>query len=277
LSKDKQDQDLLDDFKDAVHVYNEELERLITGGVLAMNLDNRHDLPHDMVHLILGQVYDRAVSPQVDLLKAYENGTDNVYGELLHPFVSRILKETKLKSDQVFVDLGSGVGNVVLQAALEVGCESWGCEMMENATKLAERQEKEFEARCRLWGVQPGKVRLEKGDFLENGPIKEAIKSADVILVNNQAFTSDLNRKLVDLFLDVKDGCQIVSLQPFGKLDKDITPRNIEDPACSLRPDNKERTFSARDVSWTDGGGWYHIATKDRQRQQRKIEEFGSQ
>ena len=277
MSKDKQDQDLLDDFKDAVHIYNEELERLITGGVLATNLDNRHELPHDMVHLILGQVYDRAVSPQVDLLKAYENGTDNVYGELLHPFVSRILKETKLKSDQVFVDLGSGVGNVVLQAALEVGCESWGCEMMENATKLAERQEKEFEARCRLWGVQPGKVRLEKGDFLENGPIKEAIKSADVILVNNQAFTSDLNRKLVDLFLDVKDGCQIVSLQPFGKLDKDITPRNIGDPACSLRPDNKERTFSARDVSWTDGGGWYHIATKDRQRQQRKIEEFGSQ
>ncbi|MBN6743433.1 hypothetical protein JKG47_23855, partial [Acidithiobacillus sp. MC6.1] len=81
--------------------------------------------------------------------------------ELLDSVISKILKETKLMSDQVFLDLGSGVGNVVLQAALEVGCESWGCEMMKNAYTLADRQKEEFQARCRLWGGKPGRVRLE--------------------------------------------------------------------------------------------------------------------
>ena len=76
------------------------------------------------------------------------------------------------------VDLGSGVGNVVLQAALEIGCESWGCEMMPNACTLADLQQAEFKARCRLWGITPGKTRLVQGDFLTEQSIIEVLKRA---------------------------------------------------------------------------------------------------
>ena len=272
LSRNRQNQDLRDGFKKAVDTYNDALEGLIKGGVLAKNLDNKHHLPLNMVHIILRQVYDRAVSPEVDLLKAYENGTDNVYGELLDSFVSKILGETKLKSDQVFVDLGSGVGNVVLQAALEIGCESWGCEMMKNAYTLADRQKDEFQARCRLWGVKPGRVRLEKDDFLENNPIKDAIRRADVILVNNQAFTTELNEKLKLLFLDVKDGCQIVSLRPFIPQGHQITEWNLYDPINNFR--DEEDAYYGNSVSWTDAGGKYYRTTKDERRLQKFIEKL---
>lgn len=272
LSRNRQNQDLRDGFKKAVDTYNDALEGLIKGGVLAKNLDNKHHLPLNMVHIILRQVYDRAVSPEVDLLKAYENGTDNVYGELLDSFVSKILGETKLKSDQVFVDLGSGVGNVVLQAALEIGCESWGCEMMKNAYTLADRQKDEFQARCRLWGVKPGRVRLERDDFLENNPIKDAIRRADVILVNNQAFTTELNEKLKLLFLDVKDGCQIVSLRPFIPQGHQITEWNLYDPINNFR--DEEDSYYGNSVSWTDAGGKYYRTTKDERRLQRFIEKL---
>ena len=272
LSRNRQEQDLIDGFKNAVDTYNEALEDLIKDGILAKNLDNRHHLPLDMVHIILRQVYDRAVSPEVDLLKAYENGTDNVYGELLDSFISKILKETKIKSDQVFVDLGSGVGNVVLQAALEIGCESLGCEMMKNAYTLADRQKEEFQARCRLWGVRPGRVRLEKGDFLENNPIKETIKRADVILVNNQAFTTELNEKLKLLFLDVKDGCQIVSLRPFITPGHQITEWNLYDPINNFR--DEEDSYYGNSVSWTDAGGKYYRTTKDEKRLQGYIKKL---
>jgi len=151
--------------------YNTALVNLIQDGALAENLDKRCDIPLAMVQLVLGQVYDRAVSPDVDSLKQYKAGSNNVYGELLSPLVDRILVETRLTSDQVFVDLGSGVGNVVLQAALQVGCESWGCEMAKNACELAKAQQKEFAARCRLWGIATGKVHLEEGNFLDNSPI----------------------------------------------------------------------------------------------------------
>ncbi|RFU34936.1 hypothetical protein B7463_g1421, partial [Scytalidium lignicola] len=264
LSRDNKNVALQEGFKEAVDTYNSVLKKLVREGSLAKNLDAIHEVPFDMVCCILRQVYDRAVSPQVDLLKQYENGTDNIYGELLSPFISKILGEANLKSDQVFVDLGSGVGNVVLQAALEFGCESWGCEMMENACRLAEAQEKEFAARCRLWGIQTGSVRLEKGDFLENDPIKEVMKRADVILVNNQAFTPQLNRRLIDLFLDLKNGCKIISLRSFVPHDHKITARNRDDPVNVL--DVVKGEYFDKSVSWTDVGGEYFVATKDDQR-----------
>jgi H3 lysine-79-specific histone-lysine N-methyltransferase len=259
LGKDSLNTELLKGFKNAVSSYNSAIDVLREEGALERNLDNKHSLPFKMVCRMLSQVYDRAVSPNVDNLRKYENGSDNVYGELLPPLISQVLTETRLRSDQVFVDLGSGVGNVVLQAALQFGCESWGCEMMENACELAEAQQKEFSARCRLWGIATGKVRLIQGNFLENEKIKATMKRADVILVNNQAFTPILNRSLIDLFLDLKDGCKIISLKSFVREKKDW---NINDTSNILKV-VKEGRYYQNAVSWTGGGGNYFIATKD--------------
>ncbi|KAG6001058.1 Nucleosomal histone H3-Lys79 methylase [Claviceps pusilla] len=247
-------------FKAALHEYNETLLGLVEDGIIAKNLDAMHEIPQQLVAFILDQVYDRTVAPSVELLSKYENGTDYVYGELLHPFISKLLVEQiQMTSDQVFVDLGSGVGNVCLQAALEVGCESWGCEMMENACNLAELQIKEFEARCMLWGIKPGKVQLLRGDFRKNLVIHEALKRADVVLVNNKAFTSQLNDDLVRMFLDLKPGCKIISLRSFVADFK--SNHNINDVGSTIL-DVEECTYPEGFVSWTNAGGPYFISTR---------------
>lgn len=247
-------------FKSALHEYNETLLGLVEDGVIAKNLDNMHEIPRNLVAFILDQVYDRTVAPKVELLSKYENGTDYVYGELLHPFISKLLVEqTKMTSDQVFVDLGSGVGNVCLQAALEIGCESWGCEMMENACNLADAQVKEFTSRCILWGVRPGKVHLERGDFRKNAVIHDALKRADVVLVNNKAFTSQLNDDLVRMFLDLKPGCKIISLRSFVAEFK--SSHNVNDVGSTIL-DVEECTYPEGYVSWTNAGGPYFISTR---------------
>ncbi|KAI5457797.1 histone methylation protein DOT1-domain-containing protein [Mariannaea sp. PMI_226] len=253
-------QDLMG-FKAALLEYNELLLNLVEDGIIAKNLDNLHELPPSLVAFILDQIYDRVVAPKVELLSKYENGTDYVYGELLHPFITKILTEqTKMNSSQVFVDLGSGVGNVVLQAALEIGCESWGCEMMENACNLAETQKKEFEARCMLWGIKPGKAYLERGDFRYNTAIQDALKRADVVLVNNKAFTSQLNANLVDMFLDLKPGCKIISLKSFVA-DTKSNNHNINDVG-RMALEVEECTYPEGYVSWTNAGGSYFISTR---------------
>ncbi|KAL6890931.1 histone methylation protein DOT1 domain-containing protein [Trichoderma evansii] len=247
-------------FKATLREYNEALLALVEDGVVSKNLENLHDLPPHLAAFILDQIYDRTVAPKVELLSKYENGTDFVYGELLHPFITKILVEqAKMTSDQVFVDLGSGVGNVVLQAALEVGCESWGCEMMENACNLAEAQEKEFQARCLLWGIQPGEVHIERGDFRKNASIHDALKRADVILVNNKAFTSQLNDDLVRMFLDLKPGCKIISLKSFVADSK--SSHNINDVGSTIL-EVEECTYPEGYVSWTNAGGQYYISTR---------------
>ncbi|KAL3417745.1 histone methylation protein DOT1 [Phlyctema vagabunda] len=249
-----------EDFVQAVEKYNRDILSLVRDGSIATNLQSMHHIPYNLVKRILSQAYDRTVSPKVELLSKYKNGTDEVYGELLAPLVHQLLAEVELKSDQVFVDLGSGVGNVVLQAALEFGCESWGCEMMQNAYELANAQKKEFQARCRLWGIAPGEVHLESANFLENKPIYEAMKRADVILINNHVFTPQTNRSLVDLFLDLKDGCKIISMKNFVP-DDHVMKRNSNDPVNILDVMKKGYYYSDS-VSWTELPGQYFIARK---------------
>ncbi|KAL5598650.1 uncharacterized protein BROUX77_006484 [Berkeleyomyces rouxiae] len=247
-------------FKDALGEYNKRLRTLVRDGTIVKNLEGKHGLPSHFVSFILTQVYDRTVAPKVELLSKYENGSDNVYGELLAPFITEILVEKlSMKSDQVFVDLGSGVGNVVIQAALEIGCESWGCEMMENACNLGDAQVREFKARCRLWGLSAGRVRLERGDFRRNTRILDALKRADVILVNNQAFTSQLNDDLVRMFLDLKLGCKIISLKTFVHDHK--SSHNINDVGSTIL-DVEDHTYPEGYVSWTNAGGSFCISTK---------------
>ncbi|KAH8705083.1 S-adenosyl-L-methionine-dependent methyltransferase [Talaromyces proteolyticus] len=252
------------EFQDTLSDYNRAVQRLVADGSIAKHLDATHALRLPHVERILTQIYSRTVSPRVESLRQYENGTDNVYGELLPRFISNIFKETKLKSGHVFVDLGSGVGNVVLQAALEIGCESWGCEMMPNACKLADLQRAEFKARCRLWGIAPGKTRLVQGDFLTETSILEVLKKADVVLINNQAFTPQLNDKLINHFLDMKEGCKIVSLKSFVPAGHKIQSRNLNSPINLLNV--KRLNYWSDSVSWTDVGGTYFIATKDSSR-----------
>jgi H3 lysine-79-specific histone-lysine N-methyltransferase len=251
----------LEAFKTALNDYNEAVRVRRKAGTPQAILRKKHSLPESLIIRIMTQTYDRAVSPNVDLLRKYENGTNEIYGELKSNLVHKILVESKLDSKQVFVDLGSGVANVVLQAALQTGCESWGCEIMENACSLAEAQKKEFRARCRLWGIEPGNAYLEHGDFMANENIRKALLKADVVLVNNEVFTPTLNVSLVNLFLDLKEGCQIVSLKSFVPHNRKITNYNTNDPSNILRVERK--TYSTKSVSWKDEGGEYFVATKD--------------
>ncbi|KAL8999337.1 MAG: hypothetical protein Q9169_001763 [Polycauliona sp. 2 TL-2023] len=247
-----------------VEEWNNTITQARTDGRIARVLDESTELDLKLVERILTQTYARTVSPRVSTLRQYENGTDNVYGELLPKFVSEIFRVTELGSNHVFVDLGSGVGNVILQAALEVGCESWGCEIMENACVLAELQEHEFKARCRLWGLAVGNINLERGDFLENQHIIEMLPKADVILVNNQAFTPELNDRLTSHFLDLKEGCQVVSLNSFVPAGHRITSRNLNS-AYNVLEVTEKRYYSAC-VSWTDAPGSYYVSRKDSSR-----------
>jgi H3 lysine-79-specific histone-lysine N-methyltransferase len=254
----------LNGFKSAVQAYNSQVIRLRTEGLLSENMKTKHNLPFGLVERIMIQSYDRAVSPKVDLLKKYENGSDNVYGELKNGFVYNILAETQLTSSQVFVDLGSGVANIVLQAALQVGCESWGCEIMPDACNIAEDYKSEFEARCHLWGIMPGTINLERGDFMINNNIRNALRQADVVLVNNRVFTPQLNNDLVNLFLDCKEGCKIVSLRSFVPANYKITSYNFNSVVNLLEVEQK--SYPARSVSWAHEGDKYYVSTKNSKR-----------
>ena len=145
-------------------------------------------IPEKVVLRMVEETYYRAVSPHASKLSCYEAFSSTVYGELLPPFVKEIIKATKITSQSLFIDLGSGVGNVLLQASLATGCRSYGIELMAAPAQLARSQLEQFKIRCRMWGLQMGDIELEEGDMLESKRTDELIRQADVVLVNNKVF-----------------------------------------------------------------------------------------
>ena len=262
-----------EDFRDVVNEFNTVMSLLVADGTSHRELASQRHLPLDFVQRITTQIYGRTVSPKVESLRAYKNGSDNVYGELMPRFCSAIFQQIKLNHSHVFIDLGSGVGNVVLQAALEVGCESWGVEMMKNPCDLAEVQAREFPDRTKLWGIACGSVNLVRGDFTKLPEITPVLQRADVVLVNNQAFTPALNAALTAMFLDLKDGAKIVSLKPFVPDGHRIGPRTLGNPVNMFTQQRYE--YFSGSVSWTDQSGYYYVAEKDPRPLERYLRENG--
>lgn len=145
-------------------------------------------LPYKVLMRIIEENYQRTVGPNVPKLKKYEAFSSTVYGELMPSLVYEILNLTDLKEDSIFLDLGSGVANIVVQASLQTGCKSYGIELMPTPARVAEDTTTQMRIRCRMWGVRVGEMELEKGDMLKSKRVDQLIPQADVVLVDNKVF-----------------------------------------------------------------------------------------
>ncbi|KAJ1972963.1 Nucleosomal histone H3-Lys79 methylase [Dimargaris xerosporica] len=253
------------DFRDAVATFNTLLAQVKAQPHYADFLRTlaRSRLPYPLVSHILFQTYSRTAASYAEALTNYEAFSSQVYGEVNGSLVHEMLSKTQLAPGKVFVDMGCGIGNVVLQVAAEVGCESHGIEIMERPSFLAMRQAEEFAARMQAYGLPHGQVVIRRGDFLNTPALHPTLSTADVVLVNNYAFSSDLNQQLLQLFLDLKDGAQIISLKSFVPTENfKITSRNAGSPESILRV--KAYPYWSDAVSWTNNGGTYYIHTVDR-------------
>ncbi|KAL0578516.1 hypothetical protein V5O48_003459 [Marasmius crinis-equi] len=220
-------------------------------------------LPQKVLMRIIEENYQRCVGPNVQSLRRYEAFTSAVYGELTPSLVHEIVTVTKLNENSLFLDLGSGVGNVVVQASLQTGCRSYGIELMPSPARVAREMVEQFRIRCRMWGVRCGEIEVEEGDMLKSRKVDELIKEADVVLVDNKVFEESLNEALKPKFLDLKEGAIVVSLAPFAPVNARLTERNLDDITSAIF-DVTERPYYPGAVSWGNGGGYYYLHRVDR-------------
>lgn len=220
-------------------------------------------LPKKVLMRIIEENYQRVVGPNVVSLKQYEAFSSTVYGELMPSLVHEIVQLTGLREESLFLDLGSGVGNVVVQASLQTGCKSFGIELMPAPARIAREMVEQMRIRCRMWGIRMGEVELEEGNMLTSKRVDELIPKADVLLVDNKVFEESLNEALRPKFLDLKEGAIVVSLAPFvSSLNARVTERNVDDISTIF--DVTERPYHSGSVSWGINGGSYYIHRVDR-------------
>jgi SAM-dependent methyltransferase len=166
------------------------------------------------------------ISPADERRVAGSNGSAT-YGELLPTATLRLLEQLDLERRDQFVDLGAGIGKVVLLAAMTTAVGgALGVEL--SATRVAVARQALARARgARVRGA--GRVRMLEADMLRC-PLDEAT----VIYTCSTAFSSAFMRRLVRRLAKLPKLRTLVSLQ-------DLDPN---------------RTFELREVmrldaSWT--------------------------
>ncbi|KAG9290913.1 hypothetical protein G9A89_011063 [Geosiphon pyriformis] len=216
------------------------------------------------VNKILKTVYDRTVTPNVEILEDYKPWSPQVYGELKTNLVHDLIEKTELTQNSIFIDFGCGVGNVILQVAAEAGCSVYGIELNRERYEMAISQMNEFQHAMRMFDIPHGEVTIYHADFLNCEPINSILSSPQkiVVLVNNFMFEEQTRLDLLQLFLQLDDNNQIVSLKSFQLGRHKLNGWNSGDIANILRVN--EYSYGKGWVSWSASEGKYYIATVDR-------------
>lgn len=248
-------------FKNLIDEYNI-LVGKIPSSLIFQHLKGVKSIPASFLYNFLTTCYTRAIYPNAKQLKKYASFSNFVYGELMPEFLTKAYKQCGLKPGDVFLDLGSGVGNCVLQSALEFGCKlSFGCEIMDSASKLTEIHLKELQSRCKMWSINLNIIEFSlRKSFVDNERVQELIGQCDVILINNFIFDPPLNKKVEKIVQGLKPGAKIISL------------KSIRPPGYTINYDDVENIFNKlkvetfplpeNSVSWTHRSvGNYFIST----------------
>ncbi|KAJ3875348.1 histone methylation DOT1, partial [Lentinula edodes] len=210
---------------------------------------------------LLQEIYGRCLKPSHTLLKSGRGNT--VYGELMPIFLERLFNEANLMEDSVFLDLGSGAGNAVAQAALTHRCRAFGIEIREDVAAIAETMLRTAIVRSQIWGIPIGKMEVVCGDMLQSSQVVEWINKADLVLVNNRIFPAFLNEKIKNLIKSMKPGAILISLVSFqlcGVNRSGTARKGTEDVGAMFEV--RQGRYSSDDISWSNKEGDYYVHTK---------------
>ena len=117
---------------------------------------------------IITKSYNQAVEDPATL-NEYKSWSPEVYGETSFDFIAQLLDTANLCHDDVFIDLGSGVGQVVLQVAASVDVKLCvGIEKADVPFRYSQQLDRHFRFWMEWFGKTYSNYKLDKGDFFEH-------------------------------------------------------------------------------------------------------------
>lgn len=103
-------------------------------------------------------------------VKEHESGVqyNAQYGRMLPGSTDMIFQILQLQRDDLFLDVGHGIGNACLQAAYTVGCEARGIEVVKDRYDIGLRFQEALEELAYQQDVIDGKVRANGAKTTES-------------------------------------------------------------------------------------------------------------
>lgn len=132
---------------------------------------------------------------------------DSTYGEIMEAGVSLILSKLDINEHDVFFDLGSGTGRVVLQFFLEKNIKSVGIEFIEKRYRMAEESLRQLNEK-----INASKVHFINADFF-------TVKWSDatIVFLCNTCFTEEIMDKIMSRLPSCKKLRYVIMLKQLEK------------------------------------------------------------
>jgi len=154
-----------DSMKNLCDKYNTALEEILRRKPLKKEPLKRPDT--GLLKHIIQKSYNHAVTDP-EKLNEYKSWSPEVYGETSFEFVAQMLETINVRENDVFIDLGSGVGQVVLQVAASVPLKKCiGIEKADVPDRYARELDRHFKFWMQWFGRTYSEYELIKGDFFE--------------------------------------------------------------------------------------------------------------
>lgn len=165
-----------------------------------------------------------AIIPQEERDACSATGGSPVYGEILYESCALLISELKLTDQDVFYDLGSGLGKFVSQVYLTSPVKkAWGIEFSENRFERAQKatanlikiQETSFEFENKMRKVFGKdalvKTKKKKFGFTNMDMLQADLSDATVVFTCSTCFGQEFMQKLTDK-LAANNGLRILTL-----------------------------------------------------------------
>lgn len=151
---------------------------------------------------------------RLDLKKLNLTSRDLIYGETPYFSIKKIIQEVRPGGEEdLFVDLGSGIGKVVFFVALNFGLPAMGIEI-NPALYRASLEIKD-------------KLKIKKAVFVGGNVLEEEFPEGSIFYVHGTSWSEEVYQKLTQKFEEIKPGALVLSVThpltaPFLKLVKKI-------------------------------------------------------
>jgi len=150
--------------------------------------------------------------------------TEDTYGEITQEGAAQMFSDAHvaLKPGDIFFDLGSGLGKLVLDAAVFAGAQATGVELSslrfdsgcDVLARLADEMQQQASSVNGSQAVQTRRLELRNNDML-----KTDISAADVVYVASLCFRPALMVQLYShLVKNLKPGARVASLRRFPEV-----------------------------------------------------------
>lgn len=160
-------------------------------------------------------------------------------------------------------DIGSGIGNVVVQMSAQTGCKCYGVEIRsdlhEIALKIKDRMIKEMN-KVNKNGF--GEVILINGDALEQPTL---FVDTTIVFLNNVCYPENMQHELEHFFLEtLKHGTRVVTVKELFPRTRPTSERFIKSFATLFKYPCEQIVTEPGVVSWKASGVTLNIYTVDR-------------